>query len=77
MAETKCFLVAYRSLKLSLRSPNRISHRTTRQPPVGEIEKSARTSQNQNFIHLMLLMDDNIIAINFNQRMLLKQINQL
>jgi hypothetical protein len=58
-----------------LRSPNRISYRTTRQPPVREIEKSDsealllsadRTSQNQNSNRLMLLMDDKIIAINLN-----------
>jgi hypothetical protein len=57
------------------RSPNRISQRTTCQPPVREIEKSDsealllsadRTSQKQNSNRLMLLMNDNIVAINFN-----------
>jgi hypothetical protein len=57
------------------RSPNRISYRTPCQPQVGEIEKSDREAlllsadrsrQNQNFNRLLLLMNDNIVAINFN-----------
>jgi hypothetical protein len=61
--------------KKEMRSQNHISYRTTCQPPVWEIEKcdrealllsADRSRQNQNFNRLLLLMNDNIVAINFN-----------